>query len=84
MPQNECAKHGKASTMSGDDFQPAPPDHLLRWDESLAEHVDVSPPLTQPGEVTFDALGNILQTIAQWYVRKDGKYYDVEEFGPVF
>jgi hypothetical protein len=70
--------------MSGDDFQPDPPEHLQRWHESLAEHVDVSPPLTQPGEVTFDALGNILQTIAQWYVRKDGKYYDVEEFGPVF
>jgi hypothetical protein len=66
------------------DFQPDPPEHLLRWDESLAEHVDVFPHQTPPGEVTFDALGNILQTIAQWYVRKDGKYYDVEEFGPVF
>jgi hypothetical protein len=70
--------------MSGDDFQPDPPDHLLRWDENLAEHVDVFPPQTQPGEASFDTLKNILRTIAQWYVRKDGKYYDVEEFGPVF
>jgi hypothetical protein len=84
MPQNEGAKHGKASTMSGDDFQPDPPDHLLRWDENLAPHVEPFPPQTPPGEASFDALGNILQTIAQWYVRKDGKYYDVEEFGPVF
>jgi hypothetical protein len=84
MPQNEWAKHGKASTMSGDDLQPDPPDHLLRWNENLAPHVEPFPPQTPPGEVSFDALENILQTIAQWYVRKDGKYYDVEEFGPVF
>ncbi len=70
--------------MSGDDLQPDPPDHLLRWDENLAEHVDVFPPQTPPGEASFDTLKNILRTIAQWYVRKDGKYYDVEEFGPVF
>jgi hypothetical protein len=66
--------------MSGDDFHPDPPDDLRRWNENLAEHVDVFPPQTPPGEVTFDALGNILQTIAQWYVRKDGKYYDVESY----
>ena len=70
--------------MSGDDFQPDPPDHLLRWDENLAPHVEPFPPQTPPGEASFDTLKNILRTIAQWYVRKDGKYYDVEEFGPVF
>ena len=40
--------------------------------------------MPQEGEASFTSLENILQTIAQWYVRKDGKYYDVEEFGPVF
>jgi hypothetical protein len=43
--------------MSGDDFQPDPPDHLLRWDENLAEHVDVFPPQTPPGEASFDTSG---------------------------
>jgi hypothetical protein len=33
---------------------------------------------TSVGEVQLE---HILMTIAQWYVRKDGKYYDVEEPG---
>ena len=70
--------------MSDNDFQPDPPDHLLSWNENLAEHVDVFPPQPQPEEASFVTLENILKTIAQWYVRKDGKYYDVEEFGPGF
>ena len=70
--------------MSRKDFQPDPPDALLRWDENLAPHVEPFPPQTQPGEASFVTLENILKTVAQWYVRKDGKYFDVEEPGPVF
>jgi integrase len=55
--------------MSGDHFQPDPPDDLLRWNENLAEHVDVFPPQTPPGEASFVTLENILHTIAQWYLR---------------
>jgi hypothetical protein len=60
------------------------PEHLERWDENLAQHVEGFSPLPAPGQPTFDTLENILKTAAQWYVRKDGKYYDVEEPGPVF
>ena len=70
--------------MSNKDFPPDPPLHLERWHENLAEQVEQFPPLPQEGGASFTSLENILQTIAQWYVRKDGKYYDVEEFGPVF
>jgi hypothetical protein len=60
------------------------PERLERWDELFAQHVERFPPLVGPGEPTFDTLENILKTAAQWYVRKDGKYYDVEEPGPAF
>ena len=70
--------------MSPKRFDPDPPPHLERWNENLAEHVEPLLPPRDPSKYHFDTLENILQTIAQWYVRKDGKYYDVEEFGPVF
>ncbi|MDA9980275.1 DUF5906 domain-containing protein [Yoonia sp.] len=70
--------------MSPKRFEPDPPLYLERWNENLAEHVEPFPPVPERGEATFTSLEIILKTIAQWYVRKDGKYYDVEEFGPVF
>ena len=65
-------------------FKPDPLPHLVRWHENLAEHAEPFAPVPQEGEATFTSLETILQTIAQWYVRKDGKYFDVEEPGPVF
>lgn len=65
-------------------FLPDPPESLARWNDNLAEQVEPFPPITGPKDVTFTTLENIIQTAAQWYVRKDGKYYDVEEPGPVF
>lgn len=70
--------------MSPKRVEPDPPLQLERWNENLAEHVEPFPPVPERGEATFSSLETILETIAQWYVRKDGKYYDVEEPGPVF
>jgi len=70
--------------MSPKRFDPDPPLHLERWNENLAEHAEQFAPVPKEGEATFTSLENILRTVAQWYVRKDGKYYDVEEPGPVF
>ncbi len=70
--------------MSNKDFPPDPPLSLERWNQNLAEHIEPFPPLPQQSEASFTSLETILKTIAQWYVRKDGKYYDVEEPGPVF
>lgn len=64
-----------------------PPDAplpLKRWDDNLAKHVDIFAVQPREDEATFDTLENILKIVVQWYVRKDGKYYDVEEPGPVF
>ena len=66
-----------------DDF-PDPPDALLDWDANVAPHVEPLLPPSDPSQPHFDTLENIIKMVAQWYVRKDGKYYDVEEFGPVF
>jgi len=63
---------------------PDPPANLERWNENLAQHVEAFGPALKRGEAAFDTYENILTTVAQWYVRKDGKYFDVEEPGPVF
>ena len=70
--------------MSVEDDIPDPPDNLLRWNENIGQHIDKFVDVTKDSEAKFDSLDDILQTVAQWYVRKDGKYYDVEEPGPVF
>ncbi|MDV7272129.1 DUF5906 domain-containing protein [Thioclava sp. A2] len=65
-------------------WPPDPPDHLERWDENLSQHIEKFAYIPGPDEPDFHTLSNILQTIAQWYVRKDSRYYDVEEPGPAF
>ena len=70
--------------MEDDNNQPLGPQHLERWNENLAQHVEKFSTVIDETEPRFDTIENILQTVAQWYVRKDGKYYDVEEPGPVF
>ena len=70
--------------MEDDNNQPLGPQHLERWNENLAQHVEKFSAVIDETEPRFDTTENILQTVAQWYVRKDGKYYDVEEPGPVF
>ena len=70
--------------MAKNDIYPDPPEHLERWTENVGQHVDRFGVIADPNEPNFETLENILRTIAQWYVRKDGKYYDVEESGPVF
>ena len=63
------------------DEPPGVPNEIADWIEQLGQHVDPfvkKSASTSAGEVQLE---NILMTIAQWYVRKDGKYYDVEEPG---
>ena len=47
------------------------------------QHVDQFPPVNKNGQYEPEQLEHIVMIMAQWYVRKDGKYYDVEEPGPV-
>jgi hypothetical protein len=63
------------------DEPPEVPQEVADWIEQLGQHVD---PFVKEGANTSVGevqLEHILMTIAQWYVRKDGKYYDVEEPG---
>ena len=63
------------------DEPPEVPNEIADWIEQLGQHVDPfvkESASTSVGEVQLE---HILMTIAQWYVRKDGKYYDVEEPG---
>ena len=53
------------------------PIEIADWIEQLGQHVGPfvkKSASTSAGEVQLE---HILMTIAQWYVRKDGKYYDV-------
>jgi hypothetical protein len=63
------------------DEPPEVPQEVADWIEQLGQHVDPfvkESASTSVGEVQLE---HVLMTIAQWYVRKDGKYYDVEEPG---
>ena len=56
------------------DEPPEVPQEVADWIEQLGQHVD---PFVKEGENTSVGevqLEHILMTIAQWYVRKDGKY----------
>ena len=60
---------------------PDVPKEVADWIEQLDGHVK---PFVQVDDQNVDEevqLEHILMTMAQWYVRKDGKYYDVEEPG---
>ena len=62
----------------------APTDSQLAWSENLAQHVEKFSYHDEKGNPVEAPLEFILTTCAQWYVRKDGKYFDVEEPGPLF
>ena len=62
---------------------PALPGPVGDWVDQLSQHVDQFPRVNKNGQYEPEQLEHILMIMAQWYVRKDGKYYDVEEPGPV-
>jgi len=62
----------------------APTDSQLAWNENLAQHVEKFSYLDENGNPVEAPLEFIVTSVAQWYVRKDGKYFDVEEPGPMF
>lgn len=63
---------------------PDEPDQSLElWYEQLAPFEDVFPRYDENGAQIVAALGEITQVIAQWYVRKNNKYYDVDIPGEV-
>ena len=61
-----------------------PTSSQLSWYENVAQHTEKFAYLAEDGKPVEAPLSFILETVAQWYVRKDGKYYDVEEPGPMF
>ena len=65
------------------DQTPTLPGQVGDWIDQLGQHVDQFPPVDPNGQHVPEQLEHILMIMAQWYVRKDGKYYDVEEPGPV-
>ena len=65
------------------DQTPTLPGQVGDWIDQLGQHVDQFPPVHPNGQHVPEQLEHILMIMAQWYVRKDGKYYDVEEPGPV-
>ena len=56
---------------------------LQQWVEELYPHETAFPRHDNAGNVIEATLDEILQTIAQWYVRKNNKYYDVDVPGEV-
>ena len=56
---------------------------LLSWLEELYPYEESFPKYDEHGRVLVATLEEILQTVAQWYVRKNNKYYDVDVPGEV-
>ena len=63
--------------------QHAPEPGLSRWAEELSPYEEPFPKHDAHGRVVVASLAEILQTVAQWYVRKNNKYYDVDVPGEV-
>jgi len=63
--------------------QRAPEPGLSRWAEELSPYEEPFPKHDAHGRVVVASLAEILQTVAQWYVRKNNKYYDVDVPGEV-
>ena len=63
--------------------QRAPEPGLSRWAEELGPYEEPFPKHDAHGRVVVASLAEILQTVAQWYVRKNNKYYDVDVPGEV-
>lgn len=63
---------------------PEEPDAALeRWADQLSPYEDPFPVFDVAGYEIVASLSEITQTIAQWYVRKNNKYYDVDVPGEV-
>lgn len=63
---------------------PGEPDpHLETWAEALSPFEDPFPRYDGDGALIVATIAEITQTIAQWYVRKNNKYYDVDIPGEV-
>ena len=75
--------HRKTADKLFHDDPPDVPEEIDDWISQLGDHVDPFPASSDRGMYKEEQLEHILMTMAQWYVRKDGKYYDVEEPGPV-
>ena len=56
---------------------------LASWLEELQPYEESFPKHDEHGRVLVATLEEILQTVAQWYVRKNNKYYDVDVPGEV-
>ena len=56
---------------------------LASWLEELQPYEESFPQHDEHGRVLVATLEEILQTVAQWYVRKNNKYYDVDVPGEV-
>ena len=56
---------------------------LYSWLEELYPYEESFPKYDEHGCVLVATLEEILQTVAQWYVRKNNKYYDVDVPGEV-
>ena len=63
--------------------QRAPEPGLSRWAEELGPYEEPFPKYDAHGRVVVASLAEILQTVAQWYVCKNNKYYDVDVPGEV-
>ena len=61
----------------------APDSGLQSWAEALAPFEDAFPQHDETGVKFVATIEEIVQTIAQWYVRKNNRYYDVDVPGEV-
>lgn len=62
------------SRSTPDDLDPA----LDKWAKVFEPYVDVFPVYDKAGNCIVATVSEIVQTVAQWYVRKNNKYYDVD------
>lgn len=60
-----------------------PDPHLADWYEALAPYEFPFPRYDRNGAMFVATIEEMTQTIAQWYVRKNNKYYDVDIPGEV-
>jgi hypothetical protein len=60
-----------------------PDPNLERWAEASSSYEDAFPRYDESGALYVATISEITQIVAQWYVRKNNKYYDVDVPGEV-
>lgn len=83
VPLNDGTHSREPSGSRSLHTQHHPDAKLYEWAEQLLEYEEPFPRYDAQGQAIEASYEEIVQTVAQWYVRKNNKYYDVDVPGEV-